>query len=152
MSEKTNPRREYRRIYRNVLITLLLLAVTPLVALGWFSINRIDSVYDEKISAGLEALTSSKRRALDTFLGERISQIRTLAFTHSYEELSNPGRLSSIFSVLQTNGRRCGMVFRNSAQGHVRKQRLPWQTQSSSFHHRGAAPRRDAQFHTARYY
>lgn len=105
MSEKTNPRREYRRIYRNVLITLLLLAVTPLVALGWFSINRIDSVYDEKISAGLEALTSSKRRALDTFLGERISQIRTLAFTHSYEELSNPGRLSSIFSVLQTNGR-----------------------------------------------
>ena len=60
MSEKTNPRREYRRIYRNVLITLLLLAVTPLVALGWFSINRIDSVYDEKISAGLEALTSSK--------------------------------------------------------------------------------------------
>ena len=63
MSEKTNPRREYRRIYRNVLITLLLLAVTPLVALGWFSINRIDSVYDEKISAGLEALTSSKESA-----------------------------------------------------------------------------------------
>ena len=105
MDAKTNPRREYRRIYRNVLTTLLLLAVTPLLALGWFSINRIDSVYDEKISSGLEALTSSKRRALDTFLGERISQIRMLAFTHSYEELRDPGKLSSIFSVLQTNGR-----------------------------------------------
>lgn len=105
MAAKTNPRREYRRIYRNVLTTLLLLAVTPLLALGWFSINRIDSVYDEKISSGLEALTSSKRRALDTFLGERISQIRMLAFTHTYEELCDPGKLSSIFSVLQTNGR-----------------------------------------------
>lgn len=105
MSEELTPGRGYRRIYRRVLTTLLLLAVTPLVALGWFSVNRINTIYDEKISSGLEALTSSKHRALDTFLSERTAQIRSLAFTHSYEELSDTARLSQIFSVLQSGGR-----------------------------------------------
>ena len=50
-------------------------------------------------------VTNSKHRALDTFLTERVSQIRTLAFTHSYEELSDPERLSSIFSVMQAHSR-----------------------------------------------
>lgn len=97
--------RGYRRIYRRVLGTLLLLAVTPLVALGWFSLSHINSIYDEKTAAGIEALTSSKLAAIDTFIEERVGQIRNLAFTHSFAELSDPGRLSSIFSALQANGR-----------------------------------------------
>ena len=99
MAEQQKPRREYARIYRNVLATLLLLAVTPLVALGWFAINRIDAMHAEKISSGIEALTMSKVRAIDTFFTERIAQVRNLAQTHSFGELADPARLSAIFSV-----------------------------------------------------
>ena len=80
------PLRGYRAIYRRLLLTLLLLALTPLAALGVFCLDRINNIYDEKISAGLEAVTSSKHRALDTFIVERVAQIKTLAFTHPYAE------------------------------------------------------------------
>lgn len=99
------PHRGYKRIYRRLLLTLLLLALTPLAALGLFCVDRINIIYDEKISAGIEAVTSSKHRALDTFIVERVGQIKTLAFTHPYAELSDPARLSEIFSVMQNNSR-----------------------------------------------
>ena len=93
----------YRGFFWRMLFTFLLLSLTPLIVLGVFSLRHIDAIYGEKISAGLEAVTSSKRRALDTFLTERIAQIKTLAFTHSYDELTDAGRLSQLFSVMQNN-------------------------------------------------
>ena len=99
------PHRGYRAIYRRLLVTLLLMALTPLVALGLFCLDRLSVIYDEKITAGIEAVISSKHRALDTFMVERIAQVKNLAFTHPYADLSNPARLSEIFSVLQSNSR-----------------------------------------------
>ena len=97
--------RGYTRLRRRLLLTFLLLALTPLVALGLFCMDRIDAVYAEKIVANLEAVTSSKRRAVDTFLVERVAQIKNLAFTLSYAELTDANRLSRSFSILQSNGR-----------------------------------------------
>lgn len=99
------PHRGYKVIYRRLLVTLLLMALTPLVALGLFCLDRLSAIYDEKISAGIEAVASSKHRALDTFMVERIAQIKNLAFTHPYAELSNSARLSDIFSIMQNNSR-----------------------------------------------
>ena len=99
------PHRGYRAIYRRLLVTLLLMALTPLAALGLFCLDRLSVIYDEKITAGIEAVISSKHRALDTFMVERIAQVKNLAFTHPYADLSNPARLSDIFSVLQSNSR-----------------------------------------------
>ena len=99
------PHRGYRAIYRRLLITLLLMALTPLAALGLFCLDRLSVIYDEKITAGIEAVISSKHRALDTFMVERVAQVKNLAFTHPYADLSNPARLSEIFSVLQSNSR-----------------------------------------------
>jgi two-component system NtrC family sensor kinase len=103
MTKVRTSRREYRRIYRRILLTLLLLALTPLAGLGVFCLNRINAVYDEKINAGIEALTNSKRRALDTFMAERMAQVKTLAFTHPYAELTNHDRLGEIFTIMQSN-------------------------------------------------
>ena len=97
--------RGYRAIYRRLLVTLLLMALTPLAALGLFCLDRLSVIYDEKITAGIEAVISSKHRALDTFMVERIAQVKNLAFTHPYADLSNPARLSELFSVLQSNSR-----------------------------------------------
>ena len=159
--------REYRRIFRRLFVTHLGLALLPLVALGIFSIDRINSIYDEKISAGIEAVCSSKHRALDTFLHERVSQIKTLAFTHDLAELRDPDRLSRIFTVMQQSGRSfvdlgiIGMdgigagiyaflnrlliptglhlVHRGSAQGRFRQRRVHGLPQCAAFHHRRPA-------------
>ena len=100
MTAQTTQSSPYRHIYWRVLATFLLLSLSPLILLGAFSLRHIDAIYNEKISASLEAVTSSKRRALDTFFTERIAQIKFMAFTHSYEELTNVDRLSTLFSVM----------------------------------------------------
>lgn len=97
--------RAHKRLRRRLLLTLLLLALTPLVALGLFCIDRIDATYAEKNNASLEAITSSKKRAVDTFIVERVAQIKNLVYTHSFEDLTNPARLGEIFSVMQSNGK-----------------------------------------------
>ena len=97
--------RGYSSIHHRVLLTLLTLSLTPLILLGLFCLNRLNNIYEEKISFGIEAVTSSKRRALDTFLDERFAQIKMLVFTHSYAELASPDRLSEIFNVMQSNSR-----------------------------------------------
>lgn len=97
--------RAHKRLRRRLLLTLLLLALIPLVALGLFCIDRIDSTYAEKNNASLEAITSSKKRAVDTFIVERVAQIKNLVNTHSFEDLTNPARLGEIFSVMQSNGK-----------------------------------------------
>ena len=125
-------KRGYAGIRRRLLFLLLLLAMTPLLALGLFCYDRLGALYDEKLAIGLESVTNSKHRALDTFLTERVSQIRTLAFTHSYEELSDPERLSSIFSVMQAHSRSfadvgiIGMGFFNFVKQYNRIRFFPY--------------------------
>ncbi|MEG2172917.1 MAG: ATP-binding protein [Desulfovibrionaceae bacterium] len=97
--------RAHKRLRRRLLATLLLLALIPLVALGLFCIDRIDTTYAEKNHASLEAITSSKKRSVDTFIVERVAQIKNLVYTHSFEDLTNPARLGEIFTVMQSNGK-----------------------------------------------
>lgn len=97
--------RGYTLLRRRLLLTFLLLALTPLTALGLFCIDSINATYAEKISSNLEAIASSKRRAVDTFMVERVAQIRNLAAMHSYAELTSPARLSEIFTLMQSHGR-----------------------------------------------
>lgn len=97
--------RAHKRLRRRLLVTLLLLALIPLVALGLFCVDRINTTYAEKINASLEAITSSKKRAIDTFVVERVAQIKNLAYTHTFSDLTNPSQLSEIFTVMQANGK-----------------------------------------------
>lgn len=95
----------YSRLRHRLMLAMLTFSLVPLLALGLFFYHQFARTYDEKITRSLEAVVESKRRALDLFLEERVSQIRSLAYTHSFEELSEPARLSSIFGVIQANAR-----------------------------------------------
>ena len=103
MAESEGHIQEYSPISRRILITLLGMSLAPLIALGIFCIDRISSVYDEKMSFALESVAESKRRALDTFLEERVAQVKNLALTHAWAELSDPERLTQIFNIMQSN-------------------------------------------------
>jgi len=95
----------YTRLRRRLMLAMLAFSLVPLLALGLFFQKQFTGTYNEKLVSGLEAVTESKRRALDTFLEERVSQIKSLVYTHSFEELANPARLGEIFSVIQANAR-----------------------------------------------
>lgn len=101
----TSQYKAYASLQRRVLLTLLLMALTPLVALGLFCLDRLSTIHNEKVSAGMEAVARSTQRSLDTFMVERVAQVKNLAYTHSYEELSDPVRLGQIFSIMKSNSR-----------------------------------------------
>lgn len=95
----------YTRLRRRLMLAMLAFSLVPLLSLGLFFQQQFTGTYNEKLVSGLEAVTESKRRALDTFLEERVSQIKSLVYTHSFEELSDETRLGEIFSVIQSNAR-----------------------------------------------
>lgn len=95
----------YPALRRRLSALLFIMSLAPLAALGWFCTDRINSMHADKVAAGIEAVTNNKARAVDTFIAERVAQIKNLTYTHPFEELINPERLSSIFNTLQANGK-----------------------------------------------
>ena len=95
----------YTRLRRRLTFAMLAFSLVPLFALGFFIHLQFSKTYHKRMVSGIEAVTESKRRALDTFLAERVSQIKSLAWTHPFSELSDPARLGTIFGVIQSNAR-----------------------------------------------
>lgn len=110
----------YKTLHTRLLAVILCMSLMPLLALGWFCADRINALHADKLSTALASVTRNKARAVDTFLSERVAQIRTLTYTHSYTELINPHRLSEIFNTVQHNSQSyidIGVIGRNG--GHL---------------------------------
>ncbi len=95
----------YPALRRRIFGVLLVMSLAPLAALGWFCIDRINAMHADRVASSLESITRNKARAVDTFITERVAQIKNLTYTHSYEELIDPHRLSGIFNTMQANGK-----------------------------------------------
>ncbi|MDD6181159.1 MAG: ATP-binding protein [Desulfovibrionaceae bacterium] len=95
----------YPALRRRIFGVLLVMSLAPLAALGWFCIDRINALHADKISANLESVTRNKARVVDTFISERVAQIKNLTYTHPFEELTDAHRLSDIFNTMQANGK-----------------------------------------------
>jgi two-component system NtrC family sensor kinase len=109
-------KQNYTALRRRLFGTLLLLSLVPLLALGMFCADRLNSAHGDKVSSILGAVGRNKVRSIDTFLIERVAQIKNLTYTHSYEDLINVQSLSQIFSTMQANGKHfvdIGVIGRN---------------------------------------
>lgn len=95
----------YIQLRRRLMLAMLAFSLVPLFALGIFSLEQFTDIYTQKTVSSLEAVTEAKRRALDTFIKERLSQIQNIAATQSIATLSNQQELATIFSAIQSNAR-----------------------------------------------
>ncbi len=95
----------YRRLFWKIVATTLSFSLGPLLALG-FSMYHLFSVsYTAKIVEGLVTLVENRRNAIDLFLEERISQLNTLAYTHSLAQLGDEKYLGSVFTLMQSRSK-----------------------------------------------
>jgi two-component system NtrC family sensor kinase len=95
----------YGRLRRKIMTVTLVFSLVPLFALGFFVHLQFSKTYHEKLARNLERAVDNRQKALDIFLDERVSQLKSLAYTHSYQQLSDPARLNAIFNVIQTNSK-----------------------------------------------
>ncbi len=84
---------------------MLAFSLIPLLALGWIINNEYGTAYRSKVTARLSSAVAGKRRVIDLFLAERVAQLKNLALTHSYAEISDPKQLRALFNTIQGNSK-----------------------------------------------
>lgn len=88
-----------------IAITALCFSLIPLIGLGVTMYSMFASAYHSKVRANLVTLAENKRQGIDLFLREQVSQLRTLAYSHSVDDLASPEKLDTILTTMQLSSR-----------------------------------------------
>ena len=99
--DKTTPTGYYSSLTRNMLLTIIIAAVLPMIVVSSIILYQFDISYHEKVYAHLEELVLKHKQNIDNFLKEKLGDIRLLAMTFSFEELSNEDFLRDRLEALQ---------------------------------------------------
>lgn len=94
-----------KRLGAKIAVTALGFSLIPLIALGVTMYSMFAATYNSKVQANLITLVENKRQGIDLFLREQIAQLRTLAYSHSVEDLSSPEMLESVLATMQLSSK-----------------------------------------------
>ncbi len=83
----------YRSLTRKMIAVMILVSVAPLLVISGTILYYFDVSYREKALDHLQVLVKKHRRTIDTFLEEKLANIRTLARSSPFEQLTNEGFL-----------------------------------------------------------
>jgi two-component system NtrC family sensor kinase len=95
----------YQKLRWEIITAIIGFSVVPLMILGAFIYQEFSSSATAKIQENLKTLAENRRASLDLFLEERVSQLVTLAGTHSLERLRDEDYLNKVFNIIQTRSR-----------------------------------------------
>ncbi len=91
----------YKKLYRKIVITSLCFAMIPLLVVGFGMHMGFSGVYKARVMEDLMSMAENRRNAIDLFLEERLSQLTTLVYTQSFDQLKDEEYLSRVFTLLQ---------------------------------------------------
>jgi two-component system NtrC family sensor kinase len=106
--EKRGEAAYYRSITRNIIMIILVVSLTPMFLVSGIILYQFQNSYREKIFDHLGELVEKHKQNIDGFLTEKLNDIRFLARTFSFEELSDESFLEDRLNTLQ---REFGPVF-----------------------------------------
>jgi len=96
----------YYRVLRLKIVTMTLcFSLIPLFSLGITIYYQFSESYKGKILEALRSLAQNRAGAIELFLDERISQLITIAHTHSLDRLKDEAYLNKIFSIMQSRSK-----------------------------------------------
>lgn len=95
----------YRKLYWKIIATTLAFSLVPLFAIGYSMYYQFSVSYTAKIMESLRTLTENRRNAVDLFLDERVSQLNTLTYTNSIDQLRDEEYLNKVFTLMQTRSK-----------------------------------------------
>jgi two-component system, NtrC family, sensor kinase len=97
--------KHYKKLWLKIIFTTLGFSLIPLVALGVTIYYQFSVSYSAKIYENLKTLTENRRSALDLFFDERVSQLATIAHTHTLKQLGDEVYLNKIFETMQARSK-----------------------------------------------
>jgi len=91
----------YRSLTRTMLITVILVSVTPLLLISAVTSYEFHVAYHDKVLAQLSEMVQKHQQHIDQFLNEKRADIRLLARTYAVGEFKEPDRLRELLQVAQ---------------------------------------------------
>lgn len=91
----------YRSLTRNMLLIVIIVSFTPMILISGIILYQFHISYHEKVHAHLGELVQKHKQNIDSFLKEKLADIRFLSKTFSFEELSNASFLQDRLESLQ---------------------------------------------------
>ncbi len=97
--------RQYRKLWWDIILTTLSFSVIPLIILGAVIYHQFSVSYSAKIMENMKTLAENRASSIDLFFDERVSQLTSLANTHSLEQLRDEDYLHKVFNIIQTRSK-----------------------------------------------
>jgi len=91
----------YRALTRNMILVVLIVSFTPLVLVSGIILYEFQQSYREKVYAHLGEVVEKHRQRIDSFLTERLGNLRFISNTFTFEELSKESFLQDTLVALQ---------------------------------------------------
>jgi two-component system, NtrC family, sensor kinase len=91
----------YKKLWWDIILATLGFSVIPLVILGAVMYHQFSVSYRAKITENMKTLAENRASSVDLFFDERISQLISLANTHSLVQLQNEDHLHRVFNIIQ---------------------------------------------------
>jgi two-component system NtrC family sensor kinase len=98
--DRLHTRQKNPRPWSLVLIVMLVAGV-PLLVIGLVIVHQFGEVYRNKVTDHLSVLVRKHSRTIDSFLTDRLGDIRVLARSHDIDKLMNPIFLTNKLAILR---------------------------------------------------
>lgn len=94
-------RQYYKSLTRNMILIMILVSFTPLILIAGLIGYNFETAYREKVVAHLQELVEKHQQNINAFLDEKLSYIKVLADSYSYEDLTRTAFLQNKLMILQ---------------------------------------------------
>jgi len=91
----------YRSLTQKMILTIILVSVTPLILVSSTILYRFHVSYHEKVRAHLQELVLKHKQTIDNYLKEKLGDIRFLSETFCFDELKDASFLQDRLDMLQ---------------------------------------------------
>ncbi len=92
---------DYPAFFRKRFFTVIVFSITPMILVSGIILYEFNRSYHEKVHAHLAELVLKHKQNIDGFLVEKLADIRVLAKTFGFEELSDESFLRDRLEILQ---------------------------------------------------
>jgi len=91
----------YRSLNRNIILTIVSVSIIPLILVSSTIYLQYRSSYHEKVYAHLQELVHKHTQNIDSFLSEKLAEIKFLASSFGFEQLARESFLREKLEALQ---------------------------------------------------
>ena len=96
--------RSYPKLLGRFVLGAAICSVLPLLLVGWVSYLYYSQFSMSRMAAYFQRTVEYNRKIVESFIEERTSDVKLVAFTHSLDFLKDASNLSQVFHILNRDG------------------------------------------------